>query len=97
MLWCDDQEMGANFRRGGVQWNVLGMVCCWNVSLDDDDFYAFQCFIRIVTPKKGDWATPGDTAIPGQPVGWAKQASIHIPSHKNLVNSLEEHVLRSSY
>ena len=44
------------------------------------------CLNEIEPPKKGEWATPGGSAITGQLVGWAKQASFHILPHKNLVN-----------
>ena len=39
-------------------------------------------FMTEMFPLRG-WATPGGTAIPGQPVERAKQASIHVPWLKN--------------
>ena len=49
----------------------------------------FCLFLMICNPlKKREWAAPGSTAIPGQPVGRAKQASFLVPSRKNWINSL---------
>ena len=46
-------------------------------------------FLRLCPPlKKREWAAPGGTAIPGQPVGRVKQASLLVPSCKNWINSL---------
>ena len=38
-----------------------------------------------ITPR-GEWADPGGTAIPGQPVGKSEQAPASSPSAKNQFN-----------
>ena len=43
---------------------------------------------NIIGVPRGGWASPGGTAIPGQPVGWGKQASHSTPHHKNWDNSI---------
>jgi len=42
-------------------------------------------FIFNITPR-GEWADPGGTAIPGQPVGKSEQAPASSPSAKNQFN-----------
>ena len=43
--------------------------------------YIYSVLLQIV--PQGGWAAPRSTAILGQPVGRAKQASIHVPRYKN--------------
>ena len=62
----------------------------------NDKDYPFLMFAYRYIPQRG-WAAPGGTAIPGQPAGWAKQASIRTPKFKNWVNSLGVSDPRSSY
>ena len=45
-----------------------------------DDFFYLN-----ITPR-GEWADPGGTAIPGQPVGKSEQAPASSPSAKNQFN-----------
>ena len=45
----------------------------------------FFLFIRLFSPK-GEWADPGGTAIPGQPVAKAEQAPDTSPRFKNQFN-----------
>jgi hypothetical protein len=42
-------------------------------------------YIELISPK-GEWADPGGTAIPGQPVARAEQAPDISPSSKNQFN-----------
>ncbi len=42
----------------------------------------FLCISDKKSPQ-GGWAAPRGTAILGQPVEQAKQASVHVPNHKN--------------
>ena len=46
---------------------------------------SLQVMIVIINPR-GEWAGPGGTAIPGQPVAKAEQAPDTSPSSKNQFN-----------
>jgi len=43
-------------------------------------------YILLIFSPKGEWADPGGTAIPGQPVVRAEQAPNFSPSTKNQFN-----------
>ena len=45
-----------------------------------------KVFVMIKNDPRGEWATPGGTAIPGQPVAKAEQAPDTSPSSKNQFN-----------
>ena len=49
----------------------------------------FLFFICIVYSPKGEWADPGGTAIPGQPVGKSEQAPVSSPKFKNQFNIID--------
>ena len=65
----------------------IGVV--WNYTLEQKDpqvlniapclSLIFHCFVF----PQGGWATPRGSAILGQPVGPAKQASLRVPGFKN--------------
>lgn len=46
-------------------------------------FYLFD------NSPKGEWADPGGTAIPGQPVGKSEQAPVSSPKFKNQFNIVD--------
>lgn len=48
-------------------------------------------------PRGGEWADPGDSAIPGQPVAEVKQASSTPPHSKNKFNILGPNRTRIRY
>ena len=45
-------------------------------------------FVLYYSPK-GEWADPGGTAIPGQPVGESEQAPVSLPKFKNQFNIID--------
>ena len=51
-----------------------------------EDFYFY--FLWCNSPK-GEWADPGGTAIPGQPVGKSEQAPVSSPRFKNQFNIVD--------
>lgn len=46
-------------------------------------------YLFVYSPKKGEWADPGGTAIPGQPVGKSEQAPVSSPKFKNQFNIVD--------
>ena len=41
---------------------------------------------RVISPREGEWADPGSTAIPGQPAEKPEQAPASSPKSKNQFN-----------
>jgi len=46
-------------------------------------------FFLFMNSPKGEWADPGGTAIPGQPVGKSEQAPVSSPRFKNQFNIID--------
>ena len=66
----------------------INIIHC-TIMLNPPRLIIVSMFINIIIGvPRGEWATPGGTAIPGQPVGWGKQASHSTPHHKNWDNSV---------
>jgi len=69
----------------------LAMMVVYNIivtQLSANQFvqlYYYFTFSLNITPR-GEWADPGGTAIPGQPVGKSEQAPASSPSAKNQFN-----------
>lgn len=53
--------------------------------------------ITLPQPTWGEWADPGGSAIPGQPVAEVKQASSTPPNYKNKFNILGPNRTRIRY
>jgi len=50
---------------------------------------AFYFSFALIYSPKGEWANPGGTAIPGQPVGKSEQAPVSSPKFKNQFNIVD--------
>ena len=100
MNWGNDQVLAyilhsnSNPRtRFGGTYTKIGTIqrrLAWPLRKDDTQIReAFHIFFSIsscfVSPG-GEWADPGGTAIPGQPVAKAEQAPDTSPSSKNQFN-----------
>ena len=61
----------------------IGLLCC--ISCKCGWAWDLLSFYLFFSPR-GEWAVPGGTAIPGQPVAKAEQAPDSSPSSKNQFN-----------
>ena len=52
-------------------------------------FWARFYFLLFENSPRGEWANPGGTAIPGQPVGKSEQAPVSSPRFKNQFNIVD--------
>ena len=78
--WANLHELK---RKGGV----LSAHQCYFSTRNSLHLLSFHQF-KYYSPK-GEWAVPGGTAIPGQPVGKSEQAPASSPKFKNQFNIVD--------